>query len=67
VACDSSEALADALDHRQAEVVWCGQDFDDADLAAGFLDHGHVGERAANVDANPPGHAVAPSPRLTRC
>ena len=71
VACDSSDtsagsmpcwsqALADALDHRLAEIVWRGQDFGDADAAAGFLDHGHVGEGAADVDADPPGHAVAP-------
>jgi hypothetical protein len=38
--------------------VWCGQDFGDTDASAGFLDEGHVGEGAANVDADPPGHTV---------
>ena len=54
------QAQADALHHGLAEILRRGQHFGDADPAAAFLDHGDIGECAANVDADPPGHVTVP-------
>jgi len=56
-----AQSLADAFNHGLTEVLRRGQHFGDADAPAGFLDHGHVGECATDVDTDPPGHAVTPS------
>ena len=51
----------DARDHRLPEIARRGQHLGDADPARRLIDQRHVGEGAADIDANPPRHAEAPA------
>ena len=52
------QTLANALDHRLAKILRRGRQLDDGDATRLLLHQGDVGEGAADIDADPPGHAV---------
>ena len=53
------QPLADAVDHRLAEILRRGRQFGDGDAAGVLLHQGDVGEGAADIDADPPRHAMS--------
>ena len=52
------QTLADAVDHRLAEILRRGRQLGDGDAAGVLLHQGDVGEGAADIDADPPRHAI---------
>jgi hypothetical protein len=54
------KSQTDAAHHTLGKILRSGQYFCDTDPATAFLDEGAIGERAANVDADPPRHFAVP-------
>ena len=52
------QSLPDAVDHRLAEIARRGRQLGDGDAAGALLHQGDIGERAADIDADPPRHAI---------